>query len=117
MGLLLSALGLYGLMAFLVVQRTREIAIRMAPGASGITVRAMVMRQAAWLAVGGALLGLGLSVGAASLARGLLVGVDPMDPVSFGATVLLLAAVLLAACWAPVRRAAAADPAVALRAE
>ncbi len=116
-GLLLAALGLYGLMAFLVVQRTREIAIRMALGASGATVRGMVIRQAAWLAGTGGLLGLGLAAGAASLARGLLVGVGPMDPVSFGATVIVLAAVLLAACWAPARRAAQTEPAEALRAE
>lgn len=116
-GLLLAALGLYGVMAFLVVQRTREIAIRMALGASGTTVRGMVMRQATWLAAVGGLLGLCLAAGAASLVRGLLVGVGPMDPVSFGATGILLPAVVLAACWAPVRRAAATDPAAALRSE
>lgn len=116
-GLFLAALGLYGLMAFLVTQRTREIAIRMALGASARQVRAMVLAQAARLGAIGALVGVVCAAGIATLAQSLLVGVAPADPVSFGATAILLLLVLAAAAWTPAARAAATDPATALRAE
>jgi predicted permease len=116
-GALLAALGLYGLMAFLVAQRTREIAIRMALGASAGDVQGMVTRHAARLGVTGGLVGLALAAGIGMLMRTLLVGVAPVDPLSLGATALLLVGVLAAACWSPARRAAHTDPAVALRTE
>jgi predicted permease len=116
-GVGLAALGLYGLMAFLVTQRTREIAIRMALGASQGTVRSMVMSQAAWLGATGGVIGLVLAGVIGTLAQSLLVGVAAIDPIAFGGTALLFAVVLTAACWSPARRAAATDPAVALRAE
>ncbi|MDP2051990.1 MAG: ABC transporter permease [Acidobacteriota bacterium] len=116
-GVGLAALGLYGLMAFLVTQRTREIAIRMALGASNGNVRSMVMKQAAWLGMAGVTIGLLLAGVVGTLAQSLLVGVTAIDPVAFGGTALLFAVVLAAACWAPASRAAATDPAVALRSE
>lgn len=116
-GVGLAALGLYGLMAFLVAQRMREIAIRLALGASQGTVRSMVMSQAAWLGAIGGVIGLVLAGVISTLAQGLLVGVPAIDPIAFGGTALLFAVVLTAACWTPVRRAAATDPATALRAE
>jgi ABC-type antimicrobial peptide transport system permease subunit len=116
-GAFLAALGLYGLMAFLVTQRTREIAIRMALGASDGRMHAMVLTQAARLAAVGGAIGLGMAAGIGTLARSLLVGVPPVDPVSFGGTAALFAVVLAAACWMPARRAASTDPAQALRAE
>jgi len=116
-GVFLAALGLYGLMAFLVTQRTREIAIRMALGASNHEVRAMVLRQAGTLAAIGGLIGLVLAGAIGTLAKSLLVGVPPIDPVAFGGTALLFAVVLAIAAWTPARRAAATDPATALRAE
>jgi predicted permease len=116
-GALLAALGLYGLMAFLVAQRTREIAIRMALGASAGDVQGMVTRHAARLGITGGLVGLALAAGIGMLMRTLLVGVAPVDPLSLGATALLLVGVLAAACWSPARRAAHTDPAVALRTE
>lgn len=116
-GIFLAALGLYGLMAFLVTQRTREIAIRMALGASDQDMRAMILKQAARLGVSGAVIGLVLAGTIGMLAQSLLVGVPPIDPVSFGGTALLFTLVLGAACWTPAKRAAATDPAVALRAE
>lgn len=116
-GVGLAALGLYGLMAFLVTQRTREIAIRMALGASVGNMRSMVMQQGAWLGLAGITIGLLLAGVIGTLAQSLLVGVTAIDPVTFGGTALLFAVVLAAACWAPARRAAATDPAVALRAE
>jgi predicted permease len=116
-GVFLAALGLYGLMAFLVTQRTREIAIRMALGASEGNMHSMVMKQAAWLGVSGGLIGLLLAGGIGTLAQSLLVGVPAIDPIAFGGTAVLFAVVLTLACWSPARRAAATDPAVALRAE
>lgn len=116
-GVFLAALGLYGLMAFLVTQRTREIAIRMALGASNAEMRTMVLKQAATLGAIGGVIGLLLAAGIGTLAQSLLVGVPAIDPISFGVTALLFVAVLAMAAWSPASRAAATDPAVALRAE
>ena len=116
-GIFLAALGLYGLMAFLVAQRTREIAIRMALGASHRDMRAMILKQAGTLGAIGALIGLALAAGIGTLAQSMLVGVAPIDPVSFGATALLFVIVLAVAAWTPATRAASTDPATALRAE
>jgi len=116
-GVFLAALGLYGLMAFLVAQRTKEIAIRMALGASHGDMRAMVLRQAAALGAIGVVIGLVLAGAIGTLAQTLLVGVPPIDPASFGGTALLFLIVLAIAAWTPAKRAAATDPATALRAE
>lgn len=116
-GVFLAALGLYGLMAFLVAQRTREIAIRMALGATDDDMRGMVLKHAARLGILGGLTGLAAAAAVGALARSLLLGMSPMDPLAFGATALLFALVLVAASWAPARRAARTDPAAALRAE
>ena len=116
-GIFLAALGLYGLMAFLVAQRTREIAIRMALGASERDMRSMVLKQAGTLGAIGGVVGLLLAAGIGTLAQSLLVGVPPIDPVSFGGTALLFLVVLAIAAWTPATRAAATDPATALRAE
>ena len=116
-GVFLAALGLYGLMAFLVTQRTREIAIRMALGASSGNMQSMVLKQAARLGAIGGIVGLVLACVIGVLAQSLLVGVPPIDPVAFGGTAALFAVVLAVAAWSPARRAAATDPATALRAE
>jgi predicted permease len=116
-GVFLAALGLYGLMAFLVSQRTREIAIRMALGASTTAVRSMVLKQAGMLAGVGGAVGLALAGAIGTFAQSLLVGVPAIDPISFGGTAILFAVVLAIAAWAPARRAATTDPATALRAE
>ncbi|HWI16536.1 MAG TPA: ABC transporter permease [Vicinamibacterales bacterium] len=116
-GIFLAALGLYGLMAFLVAQRTREIAIRMALGASSGEMRSMVLRQAGRLGAIGGVIGLALAAGIGTLAQVMLVGVAPVDPLSFGGTALLFVVVLALAAWTPANRAAATDPATALRAE
>jgi putative ABC transport system permease protein len=116
-GVFLAALGLYGLMAFLVAQRTREIAIRMALGATNRDMRTMVLKQAGLLATVGGVVGLMLAGAVGTLAQNLLVGVPAVDPVTFGGTAVLFAIVLALAAWTPARRAAATDPATALRAE
>jgi predicted permease len=113
----LAALGLYGLMAFLVTQRRREIAIRMALGATASRLQRQVLTQAAWLGVVGCAVGLGLAAGVGALLRPLLVGVAVVDVPSAAAAVLLFVAVLAAASWRPARQAATTDPAGALRGE
>jgi len=114
-GLLLAALGIYGVMAYSVTRRTREIAIRIAVGAAGADVARLVLRQGVTLAAMGGVIGLVLAAGGSQLLRRLLFGVPPLDPVAFGGTVLLFAAVTLAACYVPTRRASLVDPAEALR--
>ena len=116
-GLLLTAVGLYGLMAFQAVQRTREIAVRMALGATRGRVLSMMLVQGAKVALAGSAVGMLLAGGAAIGVRGLLVGIQPLDAVSFLTAAMVLGFVLLAACVIPARRAAAANPAAALRAE
>lgn len=117
LGIGLAALGVYGLMAFVVAQRTREIAIRVALGASAAQMQTLVFGQAARLLAIGAAVGLCLAWGVGVLLRGLLVGVAPVDPLSSGLTLIVFAAVVLAASWVPARRAATTAPAAALRAE
>jgi hypothetical protein len=116
-GVVLAALGLYGLMAFLVAQRRREIAIRMALGATATELQRQVLTQAARLGVLGGAVGLGLAAGVGALLRPLLVGVAVLDVPSAAAAVALFVGVLAAASWRPARLAATTDPAAALRAE
>ena len=117
LGLFLAALGLYGLTAFAVSQRAREFAIRVAIGATEGAVVWLVLRQAALLAGVGAFAGLALSAILSTLLGSLLVGLQPIDPVSFGVAVTVLAAVMFLSSWIPARRAARLDPLRALRAD
>ena len=118
-GVFLAALGLYGLAAFLVAHRTREIGIRMALGASRSHVRSLVLGQAARLGLAGAVGGVGLAFALGHLVKSLhlLVGVEPGDPLTFGGLVALMGAVLFIASYLPARRAASTDPAATLRAD
>jgi len=115
--LLLGVVGLYGVIAYSVSQRTREIGIRMALGAQRSSVYALVMRQAGWLTVAGIAIGLVGSVGASLLIRKLLFGVQAWDVATLASVALLLAVASLAASFAPARRAASVNPTDALRAE
>jgi putative ABC transport system permease protein len=115
--LVMAAIGIFGLLSFSVVQRTREIGIRMALGARPGEVIGAVVRRGLVLTVTG--LGIGM-VGAVLVTRflhGVLYGIAPTDPITFATVPLLLAAVALLAAWLPARRAARVDPMVALRAE
>ena len=116
-GVFLAALGLYGLMAFDVGQRTREIGIRMALGALRSQVTTRVIGNAATLAGIGTAVGLGGAALVTGLLTGILYGVRPLDPVSFAGGSALLAIVALAASVAPAYRAASVNPADSLRAE
>ncbi len=115
LGLVLAAVGMYGVMSYAVSQRTREIGIRMAIGAARGEVVGMVMRQGlALVAIGGAV-GLAAAFGAARLLRSVLYGSGAMDPLTFAAVPLLLAGVAALAIWVPARRAASIDPVLAIR--
>lgn len=115
--LLLAAIGLYGLVACSVVQRKRELAIRMALGAQRGEVLAQVMRQGFNLTLIGVLIGLCVSFALTRVLTHLLFQVRPRDPITFVGVCLLLTAVALLACWLPARRAGQVDPMEALRHE
>ena len=116
-GLLLAAVGLYGIMAFSAGRRTREIGIRVALGARRSNVLRMMVREGMQLAAAGILIGLILAAAAARLIEGWLFNVSPLDRVTFLAMPAIFIAVALVASYLPARRAAAADPLTALRAE
>jgi predicted permease len=115
--LLLAAIGLYGVTAFTVARRTREIGLRVALGANPRRVKALVVGQALKLTAIGGAVGLLLAVGMARLISDLLFGVSPLDPIAFGGTVGALVVVTVAASYIPARRAASVNPVVALRSE
>jgi ABC-type antimicrobial peptide transport system permease subunit len=113
----LAALGIFGVVACTVAQRTRELGVRMALGAEGHQVMRLVLGQGLRLAAGGAVIGLALALGLSRSLAGLASGVSPTDPVSLAAAGAGILAVTLAACYVPLRRALATDPLVALRSE
>ena len=115
--LLLGAIGLYGVIAYVVAQRTREIGVRLALGAPPAGVHRMVVRQGVTLAVIGSLIGLAAALPLTRLMRGVLFEIPPFDPVTYGVVVIVLLAVSALAAWLPARRAARVDVVVALSAE
>jgi putative ABC transport system permease protein len=113
----LAAIGIYGVVAFLVTQRTREIGIRMALGARAADVVRLVLREGMAPVVLGGAAGMIASLAATRAIRSMLFGVTSLDPISFAAAPILLATVALLACYLPARRATRVDPLAALREE
>ena len=112
--LVLAAVGIYGVMAYSVTQRTQEIGIRMALGAQTGDVLWLILRQGMSLALAGSVLGLVASFFLTRLIRGLLYGVETSDPTIYAAILLLLILVAFIACYLPARRAAKLNPVTAL---
>jgi putative ABC transport system permease protein len=116
-GLALAAVGIYGVVSFLVAQRRRELAIRVAVGASASDVLWLVLKEGLRMAALGAAIGLAGALAAQRLIRGLLFGVSAADPLTLAAACVFLFAVVLVACWMPASRASRVDPLIALRYE
>jgi ABC-type antimicrobial peptide transport system permease subunit len=115
LALLLSAVGLYGVMAYTVNRRTHEIGIRMALGAQGSDVRRLVMLEGTAIMTMGLLLGLSGALAGTRLVESFLYGVRPNDPIAFVGAALLLAVVTLFANYLPARRASRTDPLIAIK--
>jgi ABC-type antimicrobial peptide transport system permease subunit len=113
--LALATIGIYGVMAYLVNQGTRELGIRIALGASPRNILTLVVRQGMVLAFAGVMLGLAAAFLLTRLIRSLLFGVEAFDPITFAGTSFLLAIVTLLACYIPAQRAARIDPLISLR--
>jgi len=117
LALVLAAIGLYGVLSYSVARRQREIGIRTALGATRAAILAMVIREGMLVAVLGLTLGIAIAAASTRLMQSLLIGVEPLDELSFALASVALLAVALVACAAPAFRAAAADPLSALRRE
>jgi ABC-type antimicrobial peptide transport system permease subunit len=117
LALSLASVGIYGVMAYSVANRTNEIGIRLALGAQPRQVLSMILREATWISLAGIAVGLGAALVLARAVQSMLYGLQPADPVSLISGALLLVAVGLAASWLPARRAASVQPVEALRHE
>jgi ABC-type antimicrobial peptide transport system permease subunit len=117
LAIVLASLGIYGVLAYLVAERTREIGIRRALGALDGQVVRMVVGQGMALTAAGLIIGAAIAIGATRAMRGMLYGVGTTDPLTFFLVAALVAAVALLASWLPARRAARVHPMEALRAE
>jgi ABC-type antimicrobial peptide transport system permease subunit len=115
LGLLLAAVGVYGVMAYSVAQRTRELGIRLALGADRSSVIKLVLGEGLRLAVVGTILGLFAAAGVAQLIKGMLYNTNALDPVAFLGVPVVLVSVAALAVYLPARRAASVDPMKALK--
>ena len=117
LGLILAVVGIYSVVSYAAAQRTQEIGIRIAMGATPLDILKMVLRQGLGVVGIGLVLGLVIALAGTHLMSNLIVGIKPTDPLTFAVVVLLLTGIALLACWIPARRATRIDPLVALRYE
>ena len=117
LALILAVVGLYGVKAYSVARRTREIGIRMALGAEPSEVQSMILREGLMMTMSGTGLGLLLAIGLGQLCGSLLFEVSPLDPLAFAVSTLVLFATTMVACWLPARKATRVNPLTALRAD
>ncbi len=117
MALALASVGIYGIMAYTVANRTNEIGIRLALGAQPARVRGMILRETTWLAIAGIAAGVCAAPALTRLVKSMLYGIEPYDPLTMLSGMLILLGVAMAASWIPARRAAGVEPVVALRHE
>jgi ABC-type antimicrobial peptide transport system permease subunit len=115
LALILACVGIYGVAAYNVSQRNREMGVRIALGARPSRILALVLHQNLRIVAAGAVLGVAGAIGFAHLLQSVLHGLTPMDPVALTATIAILTLTAVLATWAPAQRAAAIDPAVTLR--
>ena len=117
LALALAVIGIYGVMAYSVAQRTQEIGIRMALGADRGRITSMVLREGMTSVAAGLALGIAGALALSRLVSGLLFGVGPTDPICYAGSAIVIIAAALAACFLPARRATAVSPMTALRAQ
>jgi predicted permease len=117
LALVLASIGIYGIMAYTVAQRTNEIGIRLALGAMPRQIRGMILRESTWITAAGLIAGVAGALALVRLVKSMLYGIGPYDPVTLAAAVLLLLGVALLSSWIPARRAAGVQPMEALRHE
>jgi ABC-type antimicrobial peptide transport system permease subunit len=117
LALVLACVGIYGIMACLVVERTSEIGVRLALGAVPSQVMAMILRQTSWILLAGVMAGLAVALALVRVVRSMLYGIAAWDPLTFSGAALLLILVGLGASWIPARRASGIQPVEALRHE
>jgi putative ABC transport system permease protein len=115
--LLLGTIGIYGVVSYIVTQRTGEIGVRLAMGAEPGSVAGLILRQGGLVTLAGITIGLLTAFAGSRLIQSLLYGVSPRDPIVFSVTTLFLAGIALVACWLPARRAARLSPLDALRSD
>jgi putative ABC transport system permease protein len=117
LALLLGALGLYGVLSYVVAERTREIGVRMALGATSSAVRRQIVSQGAKVVLIGVVIGVGVALATTRLMSALLFGVKAVDPVVFAAMSLMMIGIGMLASYMPARRASSVDPIVSLRSD
>ena len=117
LALVLAALGIYGVLAYSVAQRQREIGVRMALGAQQSAVRRLVLGDGMRAVIPGVVIGIGIALALARILDSLLYGVAATDPLTYAAVIVVLLVVAMFASWVPARRATRVDPMIAIRAE